>query len=164
MYMLICSRPQSVWQHFLCKLGNNYLPHQWWRRQDLFVRNDIVCDIERVIKSFPARMLSGWTPFYHLCTPCPIQSTQQNKATANSTSATSTDEGMYSCASFYYICTHAHTSTCVRLLYQIQNLNVLDIQTYEMQGITWIILNCLWLFNLQRAALEWHLCVFFIIA
>lgn len=35
--------------------------------QDLFVPNDIVWGTEYVIKSFPARMLSGWPPFHRFC-------------------------------------------------------------------------------------------------
>lgn len=35
--------------------------------QDLFVPNDIVWGTEYVIKSFPAKMLSGWPPFHHFC-------------------------------------------------------------------------------------------------
>lgn len=62
----------AVWQHFICKSGNNYRPHQWWRRQVLFVSNDIVCDIEHVIKSFAAKMLSRWSTFFACIPLCPI--------------------------------------------------------------------------------------------
>lgn len=47
----------------------------------MFVPNDIVCDIERVIKSFPSRMLSWGTPFNHLCTLLPYtkRSTEESR-------------------------------------------------------------------------------------
>lgn len=122
MYMLICSRPQSVRQHFLCKLGNSYLPHQWWRRQDLFVHDDIVCNIERVIESFPARML----PYHHLCILMPF-SKYLNKAIANPTLATSTNYGACTWTCTIQVHTSLHVCFSLKCI-----LNKITTQIYEI--------------------------------